>query len=234
MRKSHMLEDPYISFIRQGLNKSGKNQTGLARHLGLDPSAISKVLGGKRKLSTSELAQAAEYLEEALPSGGDVTANRAGIVLARVAGKVEAGSFREVDDFDQTEPDDLPVPADPVFPNARLLLFDVEGDSMNALQPVPILPGSRVTAVAFEDIADRYPLRDGMIVVVERTRDGGLTREWSIKQVRYFADRVEFHPRSSNRKHKPIIVANDLAADDGAQVEVIALVRGLYTPLGAF
>lgn len=230
-----MLEDPYISFIRDGLAKAGKNQTGLARHLGLDPSAISKVLGGKRKLSTSELTQAAEYLEQQLPgSAPEVSANKSGITLARVAGKVEAGSFREVDDFDQSEPDDLPVPADPIFPNARLLLFDVEGDSMNSLEPVPILPGSRVTAVAYEDIADRYPIRDGMIVVVERTRDGGLTREWSIKQVKYFPDRIEFHPRSKNRKHRPIVVTNNLAADDGAQVEVIALVRGLYTPLGSF
>lgn len=228
-----MLEDPYIALIKAGLEAAGESQSSLARHLGLHPSAINKVWSGKRKLSTAELAAAAAFLDINLPER-EISRLPGGLVYGRVAGKVEAGSFREVDDFDQSEPEDIPVPADPRFPSARVLLFDVEGDSMNALQPVPIMPGSRVIAVAFEDIADRYPMRDGMVVVVERTRDGGLTREWSIKQVKYFSDRTELHPRSTNKKHKPIVITSDLTADDGSQVEIVALVSGLYTPIIAF
>lgn len=158
--------------------------------------------------------------------GPEVTASSdTQFVLAKVAGKVEAGSFREVDDFNQSEPETFLVPRDPEFPSARVLAFDVSGDSMNALSPMPIPPGYRAICVAYEDIADRVPLRNGMVVVVQRTREGGHIREWSIKQVEFYADRIEFHPRSTNAKHKPIVVPHDYQADDGTSVEVIALVR---------
>lgn len=68
-------------------------------------------------------------------------------------------------------------------------------------------------------------VRDGMVVVVERTRDGGHTREWSIKQVELYEDRIEFCPRSTNPKHKPIVVKRDALADEGVSVEIIGLVR---------
>lgn len=193
--------------------------------MGLHPSAISKAIAGKRRLSSSEIARAAEYFETDVP-GVDVTAVAdPQLVSAKVAGTVEAGSFREVDEFDQREPETFLIPRDPEFPRARVLAFDVAGDSMNALKPLPIPPGYRAICVAYEDISDRVPLRSGMVVVVQRTRDGGHIREWSIKQVEFYADRIEFHPRSTNPKHKPIVVPHDYQADDGTTVEVIALVR---------
>src|SRR5690606_23522319 len=104
---------------------------------------------------------------------------------------------------------------------------EVEGDSMNDLKPRPILEGDRLVCVSFEDVADQVRVRDGLIVVVERTRDGGHTREWSVKQVELYEDRVEFHPRSTNPRHKPIVVMRDALADDGVQVEIIGLVRAV-------
>ncbi len=114
---------------------------------------------------------------------------------------------------------------DPDFPQARLFASDVVGDSMNDLKPRPILPGDRIIWVRFEDLAGRVPLRDGMVVVVEQSKDGGQLRERSVKQLLIFEDHYELQPRSTNARHKPIMVQRDLHADDGRSVEIIGLVR---------
>lgn len=232
VRKEPMNEDPFISWLNENLGKPGKSQSGLARFLGIDPAAVNKIANGKRGFKSNEIAGAAEYFGVPAPGAPEVVA-QPGLVPARLAGEVAAGMFQEVDGFDQSEPVDIYVPADERFPNARLLAFDVarDGDSMNDLKPRPILPGDRIIGVAFEDVADQVKLRDGMVVVVERTKDGGHMREWSVKQVEYHVDRVEFHPRSTNTKHKKIVVPHDHAADDGTTVEVIALVRSILSQL---
>lgn len=159
------------------------------------------------------------------PAISEVALSRIGMVAGRVAGFVEAGTFREVDEYDQSEPEEIMLPRDEKFPNARLLVFDCSGDSMNDLRPRPIFPGDRLVCVSYEDIEHLVELRSGMVVVVERTRDGGHFREWSVKQLELFSDRAEFHPRSTNSKHKPIVVQIDHDADEGVKVHVIAIVR---------
>lgn len=230
---SDPITQKYIEWIKVGLQQPGKTQSGLAKHLGIAHPQITQLLKGARSLKVSEPPKIAEYLElpdpfsEILP----VTTN---MIPVPVIGKTEAGSFREVDEFDQSEQVFMSLPPDDRFPGARQLAFDVEGDSMNALKPRPIFPGDRAVGVAYEDVAHEATLRDGMIVVVERSRDGGHTREWSIKQVEIYADRTEFHPRSTNAKHKPIVIARDMHADDGTTVEIIMLVRRVVNdlPLG--
>jgi transcriptional regulator with XRE-family HTH domain len=164
-------------------------------------------------------------------AGPDIAPAPGRLVPVAIAGKVEAGTFREADGMDQSEPEYLSLPTDDRFPNARMMAYDVSGDSMNDLKPRPIFPGDRLVCVAYEDIAHEAVLRDGMVVVVQRTRDGGQTREWSVKQVEIYADRTEFHPRSTNQRHKPIIIQRDMGADDGSQVEVIGLVRRVVNDL---
>lgn len=232
MRKCHMLEDPYKKWVIDNLAKPGKSQTGLANALGLHPSAINKVVSGKRQLKSHEVAGAASYFDEAAPSS-EVRMITTGLVVGRVAGVVEAGAFREVDEFDQSEPVEILLPQDDKFPNARQLVFDCAGDSMNDLRPRPIFPGDRLVCLAYEDIG-HIELRSGMVVIVQRSRDGGHFREWSVKQIEVFPDRAEFHPRSTNPKHKPIIVERDDEADEGVTVEVIALVRRVMNDLPGF
>jgi phage repressor protein C with HTH and peptisase S24 domain len=164
--------------------------------------------------------QAAEGEQELRPVPGD-------LIPVRVAGTVEAGAFREADEFVQSEDVTVFEPRDAQFPNARIFALDVAGDSMNDLKPRPILPGDRIICVDFDDLEDRVPLRDGMIVVVEQVRDGGHLREWSVKQVQYAETETRFLPRSTNPRHKPIVVKRDLKADDGRSVKVLALVRGV-------
>lgn len=164
----------------------------------------------------------------------DVSLSRVGMTVGRLAGTAEAGTFREVDEFDQSEPVEIALPRDEKFPNARQLVFDCSGDSMNDLKPRPIFSGDRLVCLAYDDIGHVVELKSGMVVVVQRTRDDGHFREWSVKQIELFPDRAEFHPRSTNAKHKSIIVRPDHEADDGVTVQVIALVRRVMNEMPGF
>jgi transcriptional regulator with XRE-family HTH domain len=146
---------------------------------------------------------------------------------AIVVATVEAGAWREVDEFDQSDPEWVAVPPDDKYPDATQDVYNVAGDSMNALEPHPITPGSRIVAVRYDEIASRSPLRDGLVVVVQRSRNGGHERELTVKQVAWFDDRIEFQPRSTNPKHKPIVVEHDNWEDNGVQVAIVGLVRDI-------
>lgn len=58
-----------LDWIRDGLAKPGKTQRGLATALGVDPSAISRLLAGTRQLRAAELPVVAAYLDARIPSG---------------------------------------------------------------------------------------------------------------------------------------------------------------------
>lgn len=226
--------------IRARREEMELSQADLAKRIGISQVAIDKIERGKTLKS--------RYLPEVLSILGmplDLISSTVGrgttplattvtpvdlgeLVPVKIAGKVKAGEFIAIEDLgDWEEPEEFVDTRDPRFPHARHLGFEVEGDSMNALKPRPIQDGDRLSALAYEDIADRYPLRDGMIVIVERTRHGGHEREWSVKQLEIYEDRVEFHPRSTNPRYKPIVVKRDHQTDDGVTVEIIAIVRRL-------
>lgn len=58
----------FEAWIAKGLKKPGKDQYGLADALGVDRSAVSKIVSGKRELKAKEIAKVAAYLEDAPPS----------------------------------------------------------------------------------------------------------------------------------------------------------------------
>ena len=157
------------------------------------------------------------------------------MVLAAYGGVVDAGSFRPGDEFED-DPDRPKVfePSDPDYPRARVVTFDVMGDSMNDLKPRPILSGDRIICLDFESLGNRVELREGMVVVVEQTLNSGQLRERSVKQVEIYRDRHEFCPRSTNPKHKPIVVMDDTQADDGREVHVLAWVRSVKNDLPSY
>lgn len=227
--------------LKQAMDAKGWNMTELSKRSGIPYDNVNKYLRGDiRQPRGNTLPTLAEtlgvsliWLRDGIEIDGHQTARPLSgqPVAAAVVGRVEAGTFREVDPYDQRERELVSVPPDDRFPHARQMIFDVSGDSMNDLKPRPILEGDRIVAVSFEDIASEVVLRDGMVVVVERSKDGGLTREWSVKQVEIYQDRTEFHPRSSNPRHKPIVVNRDFSADDGVQVEIIGLARRIINDL---
>jgi len=191
--------------------------------------------GDRQGVSTATLAALAPVLGTSLSwlmEGGQEDRSTSEARLAPghphpipIVGKAAAGVFREVIEYDDEEPEMLFGERDPEFPNARMFALEIEGDSMNAADP-PIVPGSRVICIDFDDTG--LPLEDGMLVAIERTSDGGLRREWSVKEVEYYADRVEFHPRSTNKRHRPIIVPHDTDSES-VEVRVFGLVREINT-----
>lgn len=229
------------------LQETGVSQAELARQLtaalgrSIDRAAVNKMANGQRKIAADEMLAITRLLKKPDESQAaskpesltlELRPSKAVLVPVRKAGRVEAGAFRAQEDLgDWDEAETTLDIRDSRFPNARHLSFDVEGDSMNALKPRPILSGDVVSCVAYEDVDTEAPLRDGMVVVVERSRYGGQEREWSIKQLELYSDRVEFHPRSTNPRHKPIVVKRDPNADDGTKVEIIALVRRITNDL---
>lgn len=235
------MNDELRNWVRQGLTKPGKTKGGLAIAIGKTGSAITKILNGDRAIKLEELPLIAGYLDEAPPAlpGVDLRlrqevmpASEGRLVPVTVAGPVQAGAFMPIDEFDQSEPETFYEPADPDFPRARRTAFDVIGDSMNRLEPAPILAGARVIGVNYDDIG--IPLRDNMVVVVQQEREAGFLREWSVKQIELTDDAVIFHPRSNNPRHKPIIVQRDLRADDGREVKILALVREIKNRVPVF
>lgn len=212
----------------------------LAKHVGLTAIQITRISATEpgretRDIKAHELARIVDFFGEGpdgTPAPGrnytqEVSSVHDGLVTGALVGAVRAGSWREVDELDQRERPKIVLPADPDFPNAQVLVFEVEGDSMNDLSPVPLRQGAHVVCLAYRDIERYYPPRDGMVVVIERRRGAGHLREWSVKQVELHEDRIEFHPRSTNQEHKPIIIQMDAHADDGVEVEIIGLVRDI-------
>ncbi|BAQ44368.1 hypothetical protein Maq22A_c04810 [Methylobacterium aquaticum] len=146
-------------------------------------------------------------------------------------GIVEAGAFRSVDEYNDDPPPPMLGLPDREFPNLKQYYYEVSGDSMNALKKRPILSGDIVVGIDYEAFQGRLPLRDGMIVVVEQTLNGGLLRELSIKQLEIYEDRYELHPRSTNAAHKPIIIKHNIEADDGRTVRILAVARRIINEL---
>lgn len=225
--------------LDQRRHELGLSGADLSRKSGVPYASIAKYLKGTtdqpRGNVADRLAEAVGktklwLLEGIEPDEVGLSAS-ARLVPVAIAGTVEAGTFREVDEYDQSEGSRIVLPIDDRFPKARQVAFEVSGDSMNDLRPRPIMPGDRLITVAYDDIDGEVALRDGMVVVVERTRDGGHTREWSVKQIELYEDRVEFHPRSTNPRHRPIVVNRDHSADDGTTVQIIGLVRRIVNDL---
>lgn len=244
--------------VEKRLSELGVGAVEAATRAGLERTFLRDIIVGRKKsVRSDKMADLARALMldhlslmhgEAVPVDADPGASRADeskfrsevtTVLGRMVpaaknGKVAAGLFREVDDLDQSETEFIMVPEDEKYPSARQVTFEVEGDSMNDLRPRPILPGDTVVCTVYEDIEHRVVLRDGMVAVVERSRDSGMMREWSVKQIEIYEDRTEFHPRSTNPKHKPIVINRDFEADDGVQVRVLGLVRMIMNKMPGF
>lgn len=63
------MAETIAEWLRRGIEKPGKSQAGLARALRKDPSAVHRMLHGKRRMQVPEVRLAARYLEESPPQG---------------------------------------------------------------------------------------------------------------------------------------------------------------------
>lgn len=232
MRKSHMALSKHQQWIADQLAATGVSQSELARQIGLDdPSKVNRIVKGQRRVQPDELERAHAFfasLSEAAPPLDTARPVRATMVPTPVSGQVSAGLFQEIDALGSQDPDEVLVARDARYPQARIVVFDVGGNSMNAFDP-PIPDGARVSGPVFEDI--REVPRTGMAVIIQRSTADGQMIEWSVKELEVRDDGYTFHPRSTDRRYKPIVVDTDLQADDGKTVEIVALVTDVTRPV---
>lgn len=223
-----------LAYLRRVMERTGLAPTALAQAAGVASTTLTRPLNdpdyafeiSNRTIKKIEAATGIAYADHTSPAAPKELTRQTG-GTAPVVATVEAGAWREVDELDQDGGEWITIPADDKFPDATQRVYDVSGDSMNKLEPIPISNGSRIVAIDYDEVASRVPLRDGLIVVVQRSRNGGQERELTVKQVAWFDDRIEFQPRSTNPKHKPIVVEHDNWEDNGVEVAIVGLVRDI-------
>jgi lambda repressor-like predicted transcriptional regulator len=228
--------------IQERLKDTGKSMRAASLDGGLGADAIRDLMRRPQDSPTMEtIAKLADGLQttpawlafEAGPktlrpgamAGGLSNANGA-FNLVKLDGPVAAGVFLRSPAFDDDLGEVISAPRDPEYPFARQAAYRVEGDSMNEAKPRPIRDGDFIICVAWDDLG--IPERDGLLVVVQQTINGGQLRERSVKALRLYSDRREFVPMSSNPSHEPIVIPRDDDPDDGREVRILALVRYVF------
>ena len=228
--------------IQERLKDTGKSMRAASLDGGLGPDAIRDLMRRPQDSPTIEtIGKLADGLQttpawlayEAGPKtlrpnrpGAELIDATRAFTLVKVDGPVAAGVFLRRPAFDDDLGEMLSAPRDPDYPFARQVAYRVEGDSMDQAKPRPIRDGDFIICVAWEDLG--LLERDGLIVVVEQTINGGQLRERSVKGLRLYEDRREFVPMSANPEHEAIIVPRDDEPEDGREVKILALVRYVF------
>jgi transcriptional regulator with XRE-family HTH domain len=147
------------------------------------------------------------------------------------AGFVQAGYFRAVDEYfqqDEFEVPDFVLPV-PRYRKMRQYTWLARGDSMSE---AGILDGMWVVGADAGDYVDQEgDIESGDLVVVERTTAQGAERELTVKEARFYRDRMELVPRSLNTEHQPIVVPHNRAPSDNTEVRIIGVVLTAYADL---
>lgn len=219
------LSDAFVRNILKGKSQSprAENFEALAAVLKTTSSWLLKGEGseeiGKGETSGTSSRIVGSTVEE-LPAGDAFR-------FAKIDGAVQAGAFLALEAFDDDLGEVISAPRDPVFPLARQIAYRVRGDSMNLARPSPMNDGDVIICAAWEDLG--IEPKSGLNVVIQQTTADGQLRERSVKEIRLFPDRIEFHPQSTNRAHKPIVMRHDHQTDDGKEVRILSLVRFVFS-----
>jgi SOS-response transcriptional repressor LexA len=128
-------------------------------------------------------------------------------------GKVAAGVWLEIDQA--FEPEEwLPFNPVPQYPEGAVYCLTVEGDSIDRIAP----QGSVLVCVDLYESG--VTIRDGDLVIVERSKQQDGLRETTAKRVRSVPGGLELYPESSNPKWLPIFVPDDRRErDDTLQIK---------------
>ncbi len=172
-----------IDAIRRAMKERGYNQADLAELLGIDPTAVSKRLTGKRPFKLDEMPKVKAWLGTA---EADQQLVGAPVRVVPIIGQVAAGSWREAIEAPAGH---MPVPAD--VPRNTIALR-VEGDSMD----LEIEEGGLVLV----DTDDKA-LFPGRLFVV-------LNGEGEATFKQFEADPARLEPRSTNPAHRAIAIGD--------------------------
>ncbi len=196
---------------------------------GVARSTIFRALKPSYEFMTSsrtlaKLADAAGREPPTLPSGASGDARIVPHFLP-VRFRVQAGLWHENGSEEPLDDYEYAVGPDRRFAEWPQWLEEVVGDSVNEVIPPKHL------AHVVDSIAMGYEAQEGDFVVVERRRDGGSTRERTIKQVVIKAGRIQLWPRSTNPKWTEMVEpTNGSRQGEDIEVEIVGLVIGSYNP----
>lgn len=230
-------------------NRGRGSQADLARHLGVDPSVVSKIANGVRDIKASEFfamvdffgrenIRAAGFGRELAREAGEVVVNDADLdgmeaaeapVGIPVVGEVAAGQWADPDDVaDVPLHQDLYIPPDPRFSMRHQRAWIVRGRSVERFAR----DGQALVCALIGGGSPVEP-QDGDIVIAERHRAQGGLIERTAKRIRFYRDRTELVPQYEDETlNKPLVLSDD--TDDDIEVRVIAVVLGVYQPLRRF
>lgn len=90
----------FAQWLRSALNRPGLSQRGLARHLGLESSQVSRMVQGKRRPQLDEIEQIAAYVGEYPPQIQSRTVAVATDIVVR--GVIMERAWREAEASDST------------------------------------------------------------------------------------------------------------------------------------
>lgn len=217
------------AWLKSELEKPGRSQSALARHLGVVPEIVNRIVHGRRQVKSHEADKIRDYLAQTDPENPATTHARGGAALSRLAqptlptarlpvrGIVEAGSWREsvaLSDFAQDQ-ETLIAPRSVV--DSGSFALRVVGPSMDRLYP----DGSYVVVQPWQG----GPLPYGKRVIVERSRDGLI--ETTVKElVRGDDGEPELWPRSNHPAHQAALIYRD----EDATLRIIGVVTWFMGP----
>lgn len=196
----------------------------IAKAIGRERSAATKLMGGKRRMAADEIGKLERLVKRhekhvltAAPTDENAFDDFAPNDRLPIRGQIQAGAWLELDPQQEPVYETYPVAPDLRFPAKAQWIARVRGDSMNALtkngQPAGILDGDFVHLV--DAIAIDYQFRSGDIVEVERSRFQGREREYTLKQVELKADgSLLLWPRSTNPRWSGAVPYEDGDRDD--------------------
>ncbi|MGT2515098.1 LexA family protein [Sphingomonas panni] len=167
--------------LRELLKRHGKRQIDLANLLNVDPTAVSKILTGKRLLKAHEAAAILDWI------GPEVSLSALPAASIPIIGQVSGGNWREAIEQPIGH---LPSP-DPAIPNGTFALR-VSGDSMDRY----VEDGGTVIV----DPADRALFPGRFYVVLN---DSG---ETTFKQ--FASNPARLVPCSTNTAHQEITIGD--------------------------
>lgn len=215
--------------IEDTLERIGMSPRAASIEAGMHPDTLSKVISGKTKSLRGDNARKVAqvlgvstiWLLSGQEEGAELHEDDPGFGEP-YGGILEAGPFRPVDLLDQDEHRRIPISRDKRYPRGQFAAYEVRGDSMNLEN---IVEGMWVLAMNLEDWNTWYGgLRDGMLVVVQASRNSGQEIERTVKQLQIFPDRMVLVPKSTNSRHKPVDYLKKDDPDNGEKIEIIGVV----------
>jgi len=219
------MQQTLIQKIDSRLDELRMSRAKASTAAGLSSSFIRDIerRGGTPNLgSLKKLAKVLRVELEYLTQAEDIVSDRQiETTELQVVGTIEAGQFRDITIFDQD--DNYPVinvVADRRFKHARQYALKISGDSMNLKYP----DGSYVICVDYHESG--LALQKGMTVHVTHTLAGTHLVEITLKEVGSMNGEIVLVPRSSNPKHKPII----MYGGEDSEYQICGVVTGSFLP----